>query len=182
MKVPKVDSKQHVEERLASIKVSLTNATMSRLRVIAGAAPMLHLPMVQRTSYYGFEPQDHHQQDHHHHQQQEKRRRQQTHSSPSESYFLVSRAEWVEVLMEQLINLVWFTRDTPAQVWCVDALRLLVDAIKRTNDIVADQAKVVGSGPTFSHESVRVASLPLAQISCLLERDKMLHSRLLRCS
>ena len=64
-------------------------------------------------------------------------------------------------------------------MWCVDALRLLVDAIKRTNDIVADQAKVVGSGPTFSHESVRVASLPLAQISCLLERDKMLHSRLL---
>ena len=81
--------------------------------------------------------------------------------------------------MQQLINLVWFTRDTPAQEWCIDTLRLLADAINRTVVNLDDHANGIGNEFERPSGSAHIAKLPIAQMSWLHGHDEKLYGRLL---
>ena len=160
----------HTGERLALAQASLANATASRLRVITGAAPMLHLPFSNTHGHVedilttsGLLE----------HQQQ------QGEMSPADPSFLVFHAAWVESLMRHLVDLVWITRETGAQAWCVDALRLFVNARRRVKLEQARRAREGGNEVSPRESDVRLPRLPIAEVSQLMERDGALHARVL---
>ena len=183
------EAEQHLEERLSSTRASLANATASRLRVITGAAPMLHLPFsslhghvedILTNGHFQEEQNGHHcdyQQHHHrHHHQQHQHFRKASSADPS---FLVFYAAWVESLMRHLVDLVWITRGTRTEAWCVDALRLLINARGQVKAKQAARAREDGNESSL-HESVaRLPQLPIEEVSELQCRDEALHARVL---
>ena len=150
---------------------------------------MLHLPFsslhghvedILTNGHFQEEQNGHHcdyQQHHHrHHHQQHQHFRKASSADPS---FLVFYAAWVESLMRHLVDLVWITRGTRTEAWCVDALRLLINARGQVKAKQAARAREDGNESSL-HESVaRLPQLPIEEVSELQCRDEALHARVL---
>lgn len=150
---------------------------------------MLHLPFSSvrvhiediLTSGRFQQDQNHHdcdyqQRRHRHHIQQHQSHRKTSSADPS---FLVFHAAWVESLMRHLVDLVWITRGTGTEAWCLDALRLLINARRQVIEKEAARAQEDGQESSLGESVPRLPRLPIAEVSKLQALDEALHARVL---